>query len=1131
MISTNENQNKEDENHKKYTIKVKEIENLFFCSNGNINNYQNLLTYYDNKDILNDKLHLEKIIEELKSLINSEYDNILIPFLSPPCDELLEAYINSDLDEDENIKSYNDFKYIQIFEKLKNYLFISNNNVYLIYSYFGKLFYDAKNIEQNDKRLSKFLKYKELWRIFYTLPENKENNKKSNIIFIGGKLLFELNSNEIIDLNKNDIIIKINFLNNNYLGNANINNINFLIINNIEFDIAEKIKKDKKLDINKLSCLEFKIQIKKVNISFIISGKQYNSSSKINELIDVKNIILLENYYGMVQSIEITLINKNNKKESYQKFLHYPIPTTEENVLCSIEKMNNKSKYYKKLKGKEVNLIDLTFEKEPYKLKIENNKLIKVNYINYNEENYNIIEYFGGLTQLLPFLSLIKNLYENENIQLINNQNKNDILSDFVKDIIISFINIIFHYKEYMINIKKYCLFFFSIICELDNVLFSKSNLIVQFVNNLGNDITAEFSMVVVMLFNLLKNDKNLNFNEILSISLDNDKNILYNNQCYLEQLYTKLMKELFIFNRNWSLKDLFYNLDKGKDKISIKYKRLSYYTKSFQQPFIYPILEMDKYFPNFIHFNKEDLFKNKNEKYLNYNFSLSENNILINGLKNYISNNSHKQNIEFEKCCLVKTTHHIKGKIGIKKNIEEDNESFDIIFISNDNQVEYTCNKELKPDKKIRSFIMNNKNICFGAIFSTPKKEFNKKLVIKSDEIVFLLIREYYHRVSAIEIFTINNKSYYFNFNKKFNIKKKKLFPFIEININNSELDDNNNDNGESIINNDEENNNIQKDVDENNNNLESQNNLITENKNMILSYINDQNFKPIFINDLLLGYYNQKYKENMFPLFENNLIYSYQFKNKYYSNYDILILINLLSNRSFRDLYQYPVFPMLYDIINKKRVLNKHIGLQELDNPSKTRKDLINQLYNISLEDQDTTGNFLNSLKLFNTLFSNPVYTSHYLIRVFPYSFSSIELQGEGFDNPNRLFYSIEGAMTNSLTQKSDLRELIPEIFYFYELFKNKNDLKFDKLVSQKDIDTVIIKNNNQESDKDIYQFLVDMRNLLEKEEKLNEWIDLIFGVNQKEDEENRKYFDKECFINYENRDNILNNFSNLY
>ena len=214
MISTNENQNKEDENHKKYTIKVKEIENLFFCSNGNINNYQNLLTYYDNKDILNDKLHLEKIIEELKSLINSEYDNILIPFLSPPCDELLEAYINSDLDEDENIKSYNDFKYIQIFEKLKNYLFISNNNVYLIYSYFGKLFYDAKNIEQNDKRLSKFLKYKELWRIFYTLPENKENNKKSNIIFIGGKLLFELNSNEIIDLNKNDIIIKINFLNN-----------------------------------------------------------------------------------------------------------------------------------------------------------------------------------------------------------------------------------------------------------------------------------------------------------------------------------------------------------------------------------------------------------------------------------------------------------------------------------------------------------------------------------------------------------------------------------------------------------------------------------------------------------------------------------------------------------------------------------------------------------------------------------------------------------------------------------------------------------------------------------------------------------------------------------------------------
>ena len=50
--------------------------------------------------------------------------------------------------------------------------------------------------------------------------------------------------------------------------------------------------------------------------------------------------------------------------------------------------------------------------------------------------------------------------------------------------------------------------------------------------------------------------------------------------------------------------------------------------------------------------------------------------------------------------------------------------------------------------------------------------------------------------------------------------------------------------------------------------------------------------------------------------------------------------------------------------------------------------------------------------------------------------------------------------------------------------------------------------------------------MKNLLEKKEKLNEWIDLIFGVNQEEDEENRNYYDEGSFINYENRDNLLNN-----
>ena len=180
-------------------------------------NYEILMKYYTNESILNNEKFLGTIIEQLISLIKTDYGNLLFSFLSPPCHKLLEAYINSNLDEGENIKSIDDFKYIQIFEIMKNNIFISRKNVSLIYSYFGSLFHDAKEIEQDDKRLLKFLKLKELWKIFYTLPKDKKN--KSNFSFIGGKL--KLTFSEEYDYVKRNIINSFNifqaFIDFNYI--------------------------------------------------------------------------------------------------------------------------------------------------------------------------------------------------------------------------------------------------------------------------------------------------------------------------------------------------------------------------------------------------------------------------------------------------------------------------------------------------------------------------------------------------------------------------------------------------------------------------------------------------------------------------------------------------------------------------------------------------------------------------------------------------------------------------------------------------------------------------------------------------------------------------------------------------
>ena len=242
---------------------------------------------------------------------------------------------------------------------------------------------------------------------------------------------------------------------------------------------------------------------------------------------------------------------------------------------------------------------------------------------------------------------------------------------------------------------------------------------------------------------------------------------------------------------------------------------------------------------------------------------------------------------------------------------------------------------------------------------------------------------------------------------------------------------------------------------------------------------------------------------------MFETKTVKSLNYKNKFLSNFDILIYINLLANRSFKDLFQYPVFPMFYNAIDKKRAMNKHIGFQAIDEKSISRINLIIDSYKYALEVYHEQKDPSNSVCLFNTHYSNPIYTSNYLIRVFPYSLACIEFQGDGFDNPNRLFYSINDSMNNTLNQKSDLRELIPELFYFYELFINRNNLQLNKLANSKEIDTVKINSEKEnENNNEIYKFIVNMRNNLEKEEKLNEWIDLIFGINSAKDENKRNY-----------------------
>ena len=99
------------------------------------------------------------------------------------------------------------------------------------------------------------------------------------------------------------------------------------------------------------------------------------------------------------------------------------------------------------------------------------------------------------------------------------------------------------------------------------------------------------------------------------------------------------------------------------------------------------------------------------------------------------------------------------------------------------------------------------------------------------------------------------------------------------------------------------------------------------------------------------------------------------------------------------------------------------------------------------------------------------NPIYIIHFLVRLLSYSQTMIEMQGNRFDEPERLFLSLASTIQSITSQNSDVRELCSEFYYLPELFTNINNLNFGKLTTTNDevirVDDVVLPqwtNNNK-------------------------------------------------------------------
>ena len=608
-------------------------------------------------------------------------------------------------------------------------------------------------------------------------------------------------------------------------------------------------------------------------------------------------------------------------------------------------------------------------------------------------------------------------------------------------------------------------------------------------------------------LFQMIKDEYDIKYKKDILLllplyenELAKDSNNSLENNKKIKNYYKKYKKESFSWKGYWSDRKLFY-----ENSEKLKLKIINHYTKSFMKPVLSPILDMSYYLPEFSGFDPETLFnkdnndqghnntlvmdmdkilkiteqnnpqsntskKKNNENFLrniyvksnpelaqnlqkisnNLDFGKEEEFAILEKSKNS-KNDDGKKNMYFL-ACLVKPSHHIKGVFFI-----EEDEIYFKVFLNqktgnamNDVEVAF---------KTTDDDYDHSRQTCFGSYFIChPKDKDLYKLSINYNNIKFLFKRRYYYKNSAMEIFTSTNKTYYFNF------KYEK--------------------DRETVV-----------------------NEIVNKIKEYARFLVDLKEYKDI--NDIVVGYQNtlilkarkkngkKKYKIKL----SKKLLAWKEWKM---STFELIMWLNIYSNRSYNDISQYPVFPWIitnYEDSLKKdsknyeyRDLSLPMGMMELNEEGEKRKMLFLETFDILKNEPDE------SIKpyIYGSNYSNPMFVCNFMMRLFPFTHISIELQGNKFDDANRLFLSVKSSFYNSITQKTDVRELIPEFFYLPEIFININDLNMGVEDNGNKVNDVLTPCNNNP-----YEFVSTMRAILEDDHissHIQGWFDLIFGFKSK-------------------------------
>lgn len=212
---------------------------------------------------------------------------------------------------------------------------------------------------------------------------------------------------------------------------------------------------------------------------------------------------------------------------------------------------------------------------------------------------------------------------------------------------------------------------------------------------------------------------------------------------------------------------------------------------------------------------------------------------------------------------------------------------------------------------------------------------------------------------------------------------------------------------------------------------------------------------------------------------------------------NYHYIMLLNLISGRTYSDLSQYPVFPwILSDYTSEFLGLTNPYIFRDLSKPigalTEEKTQAAKEKFHYTSEEKLFPGFH------FGSHYSSAALILHYLFRILPFTLDAMNLQGGKFDISDRLFHCLHDSW--GLAYNLEVKELIPELFYFPEGFVNLNQINFGLTQINEKVNDLKLP---QWARGDPRVFVTLLRRVFESplvSMHLNKWIDLVFGLKQR-------------------------------